>query len=196
MTPSLYCQHSHLHLPCFCTTGIPGHGGSNCAQCEPGFFSLGGREDEPRPICKPCGVHFTSPAGSVSAAYCECQAGFGADDSEGDNHTHDRDRDHKDDHASHTCGQCPIGTFNPGPNPQVVVAKASTFGKSKVMPKALPCLRCDAAYPGGNFTTFSVGSKSEAACKCQPGKGGIGCSLCPKVSVPLLLAQHCKTLPS
>jgi hypothetical protein len=83
--------HTHTLLPSMCivvwcfvcvkTGGCPaGTGGPNCEECKANTYSFGGRPGNPRPKCKPCGLHFTSPSGSISAEYCECAAGYGADE--------------------------------------------------------------------------------------------------------------------
>jgi hypothetical protein len=111
----------------------PGTGGTTCNMCLPGFYSSGGKPDNPRPVCKPCGLHFTSPAGAISAAYCECEAGFGSGYP-------------GDPMSEFTCELCPIGTYNPGPgiSERHIAAVddyggGGGYGKKKRLPRASPC---------------------------------------------------------
>lgn len=152
---------------------------------QPNYFSAGGQPGQPRPNCKPCGLHFHSPAGSMSAEYCECDIGYGADP--------------EDDHR---CVPCALGTFNPG-SPQmqlahhpyqsaaVTVAASAPAKKDKALhtPVAKACQRCGAAHPDGVFTTLQSGSISAADCVCLPGYGGSSCSACPAVSTRTLVAR-------
>lgn len=166
------CLLSPLLLLFPCPGGCaPGHGGTTCELCLPGFYSMGGRPKNPRPICKPCGLHFTSPPGAIGPAYCECQAGYGA--AYGD---------------VHSCDVCPIGSFNPGPGQgQRHIASIDGYdygggmGKKRI-PRASPCRPCNAGNPHGGFTTIDVGAKGVGACVCAPGFGGPGCDPCPPVS--------------
>ena len=155
-----------------------GYGGTTCDMCLPGFYSTGGKPRNPRPVCKPCGLHFTSPPGAIGPAYCECEAGYGA--SYGD---------------PHSCDICPVGSFNPGPGMGLRhIASTSGYGYGygggggggKKRPQASPCRPCNAVNPNGGFTTVDVGAKHAGQCVCAPGFGGPGCDACPPVSLCLI----------
>lgn len=173
-----------LLLPPLLTTSAggcpPGTGGPTCEECKANFFSPGGTPGNPHPKCKPCGLHFHSPPGSISAEFCECDAGFGA---------------HPDDDTR--CVPCALGTFNPGPGNShrdayaakasvaaVVTAKKKRKDGGVVLqtPVAQACQRCNAAHPKGVFTTLQSGSMTASDCVCMPGHGGSGCAACPEVS--------------
>jgi hypothetical protein len=172
-------HHHHTHTRC-CSAGgcAPGHGGSTCEQCIPGFFSTGGKPNNPRPICKPCGLHFTSPPGAVGPAYCQCEAGYGAA------------------HPSvpmwqHKCDVCPVGTFNPGPGVgDRHVASIDNYdnGGKQRLPRASPCRPCNATNPHGGFSTADMGATSSNQCVCAPGFGGPACDPCLEVSISMFYA--------
>lgn len=160
--------------PCCLAGGCaPGHGGTTCEQCLPGFYSTGGKANNPRPLCKPCGVHFTSPPGAIGPAYCQCESGYGAG---------------LPDTTlwQHICEICPIGTYNPGPgigDRHIATAAGYGSGGKRRLPRASPCRPCNAANPHGGFTTVDVGATSVAQCVCAPGYGGPGCDICLTVSL-------------
>lgn len=157
----------------------PGHGGTTCDQCQPGFYSAGGKPSNPRPVCKPCGLHFTSPPGAIGPAYCQCEAGYGA--------TH-----HSEPMWQHKCDVCPKGTYNPGPGVGDRYAAVSIAayggggggggGGKKRLPRASPCRPCNAGGDDQGYTTIDVGAKSVDQCVCAPGFGGAGCLPCSGVS--------------
>lgn len=151
----------------------PGTGGTTCNQCLPGFYSTGGKPDNPRPVCKPCGLHFTSPPGAIGPAYCECEAGYGA----GNPH---------DQLGEFTCEVCPIGTYNPCPGMggDRHIASLDDYGyqKKRRLPRATQCRPCNSGNPNGGFTTIDVGAKSVQQCVCAPGHGGPHCDACQAVS--------------
>jgi hypothetical protein len=99
------CTLYNLHLPTVRTTAVDASsynmtlvsiamllmlyaGGGNCALCSEGFWSAGGSLDD----CQACGLHQTSPGGSVSAAACVCVPGRGGP----------------------TCAVCPAGSYSYG----------------------------------------------------------------------------------
>lgn len=144
--------------------------------CLPGFYSTGGKPDNPRPVCKPCGLHFTSPPGAISAAYCACEAGFGSGYP-------------SDPLSEFTCELCPIGSYNPGPGiSNRHIAAVDDYGgggysKKKRLPRGSPCRPCNGGNRDGDFTTLDVGAKSVQQCVCAPGHGGPQCDPCQSVSV-------------
>lgn len=144
--------------------------------CLPGSYSTGGKPDNPRPVCKPCGLHFTSPPGAIGPAYCECEAGFGSGYP-------------NDPLSKFTCELCPIGTYNPGPGiSERHIASVDDYGgggypKKKRLPRASPCRPCNGGNRDGDFTTLDVGAKSVQQCVCAPGHGGPQCDPCQAVSV-------------
>lgn len=189
---------------------LAGHGGSSCEQCKPGLYSTGGKPNNPRPPCRPCGPRFTSPPGAIAASYCECEAGFGFAG--------------MGDYGSfHRCDVCPIGTYNPGPSTHpaassVSIAAVAAIGsathhvamavspaqygmygapqgyyyyggapqqqippRKRRMALATPCRYCNATNPEGGFITTDVGATSAEQCICAPGHGGARCDCCPRV---------------
>lgn len=164
---------------------LAGYGGHECEKCQSGFYSKGGTFDYPRAKCKPCGPHLTSPEGAVSVEYCECEAGYGADDLS----LPMEDR---------RCVPCPYGSFNPGnmgglkdPNaedaslePMVSgIAGAAKPARVKNVAQILACQRCSARNPAGAFTTLEVGARSSRQCVCKAGYGGLECTPCEEVSM-------------
>ena len=166
---------------------MPGHGDSECRQCEPGFFSIGGDVDVPHRRCKPCGTHLTSPPGAIAADYCECVAGYGAD-------RIDVPMEER------TCVPCAYGTYNPGSSaandidatPVGIAALRPTAVRLNNVPQILACQQCSSRNPAGGFTTLEVGAKSSSQCLCKPGHAGLDCAACTEVGTAALPAeQHC-----
>lgn len=159
---------------------VAGTGGASCSKCLPGTYSKGGDYDDPLAPCKPCGLHQTSPPGAVSAEFCECEAGYGAD-------RVDVPMDERQ------CVPCGFGTFNPGvvssaegvQGTMVSVAAADLAGlRSRIAgsPQILACQLCSSRNPNGGFTTLDIGSKSSQQCVCKPGFAGFDCAACGEVS--------------
>jgi hypothetical protein len=171
-----------LLLLLLCLSGgcAPGTGGTACNQCLPGFYSTGGKPNNPRPVCKPCGLHFTSPPGAIGPAYCECEAGYGSGDP-------------RDSMSDNICDVCPVGTYNPGPGlGERHIAALDGYGngeKRKRLPRASPCRPCNAGNPHGGFTTVDVGARSVNQCVCAPGYGGPQCDPCHAVSTVVEFSQ-------